>query len=286
VRRALVLQGGGAKGAYQAGVLKCLLGTQAIKYDILCGTSVGAINAAYLAQFKDGEEVLASQTLHSMWESLDNNAIRKKWFAWPLTVPWKPSIYNSKPLMHLLRKNICQEKIANSGKFLRIGAVSISSGKYETWTESDHDVVEGVIASSAFPGGLTPADVRGKLWMDGGVRRQTPLNEAILLGATHIDVVMCNSPGVDTMNCENPRSLDILIRALDIMLDELAVADVNTAYLYNELVIAGVMPNKRFLTLNVVHPSRSIGSTLNFDPLAIRDNLSLGFEDACSLPLI
>lgn len=278
--RALVLQGGGAKGAYQAGVLKYLLGIKSIKYDILCGTSVGAINAAYLAQFKDGEEVLASQTIHSMWESLDNNAIRKKWFAWPLTVPWKPSVYNSKPLMRLLRENICQEKIANSGKVLRVGAVSLSSGTYETWTESDHDVVEGIIASSAFPGGLIPADVRGKLWMDGGVRRQTPLSEAISLGATHVDVVMCSSPGVDAVNYKNPKSLDVMIRALDIMLDELAVADVNTAYLYNDLVLAGVKPNKRFLELNVIYPSKSIGSTLDFDPIIIRENLSLGFEDA------
>src|ERR1700693_308620 len=54
-RRALVLSGGGSKGAFEVGVLQRLMGDEQLDYDLLCGTSVGAINAAYLAQTPLGQ---------------------------------------------------------------------------------------------------------------------------------------------------------------------------------------------------------------------------------------
>ena len=55
-RRALVLSGGGSKGAFEVGVLQRLMGDERADYDLLCGTSVGAINAAYIAQTPLGRQ--------------------------------------------------------------------------------------------------------------------------------------------------------------------------------------------------------------------------------------
>ena len=76
--RALVLSGGGSKGSYQVGALKYILGEKRVVYDALCGVSVGAINVAFLAMFKEGEEVESSEKLSYMWSQLDNSKIYKR----------------------------------------------------------------------------------------------------------------------------------------------------------------------------------------------------------------
>lgn len=78
--RALVLSGGGAKGAYQCGALQYILGDLEVKYDALCGVSVGAINVAFLAMYKHGEEKRSATTLKNMWSSLDSSKIYKRHF--------------------------------------------------------------------------------------------------------------------------------------------------------------------------------------------------------------
>jgi NTE family protein len=68
-RRALVFSGGGARGAYEAGVVRFLVEDlpkrlgHPIKFDILCGTSVGAIHACYLATAYLGRAVQARRVL-------------------------------------------------------------------------------------------------------------------------------------------------------------------------------------------------------------------------------
>lgn len=278
--RALVLQGGGAKGAFQAGVLKHLIGDLKTHYDIVCGISVGALNAAYVSQYAAGDEAICAADLESLWLSLDNSKVRKKWFAWPLTVPWKPSVYDSKPLNSLVREVIDPSLILSSGRKLRVGAVSLEAGEYRAWTEQSADIITGVLASSAFPGGMTPVKSLGEFWIDGGVRDMTPLNEAIRLGATEVDCILLSSPTLPIIEIGKPRTLEVLIRALDIILDELASNDLERAKLYNELVDAGLRPDKRKIELNIYTASRSLGSTLDFDPKQIQKNIALGYEDA------
>ena len=66
--RALVLSGGGAKGAYEAGLISTLIHEYHEDFDIICGTSIGAINAAFLAQEKVDE-------LTTMWQTIENRNI-------------------------------------------------------------------------------------------------------------------------------------------------------------------------------------------------------------------
>ncbi len=66
--RALVLSGGGAKGAYEAGLISSLVHEYREDFDIFCGTSIGAINAAFLAQEK-------IDALSEMWQSIHSHNI-------------------------------------------------------------------------------------------------------------------------------------------------------------------------------------------------------------------
>ena len=129
--KALVLSGGGSKGAYQAGALKYILGELNTVYDVFCGVSVGAINCAYLSMFHSGQEKESSDLLAHLWSQLDTSKIYKRWQPfgrWHAL--WKKSFYDSSPLYNLLKNGIDLEKIRNSGKKVNVGTVSLSSGKY------------------------------------------------------------------------------------------------------------------------------------------------------------
>ena len=73
--KALVLSGGGCKAAYSVGILQHLLGELEIKYDAILGVSSGAICAAYLGMFHQGQEKESIQSLSQMWLDLNNEKI-------------------------------------------------------------------------------------------------------------------------------------------------------------------------------------------------------------------
>ena len=93
--------------------------------------------------------------------------------------------------------------------------------EYATWNENDPDIVEGVLASSAFPGFLTPVRTRDDVWADGGSRDSTPLHDAILAGATHIDVICCNPDFVLARPKTLGKTLENAEQALDAAFSEI-----------------------------------------------------------------
>jgi len=103
-RRALVLSGGGSKGAFEAGVLQRLMGEEQRDYDLLCGTSVGAINAAYLAQTPLGQPREAAAKLRALWDTVTTEKIHRRWFPFGnVAALWKTSVYDSEPLHSWIR---------------------------------------------------------------------------------------------------------------------------------------------------------------------------------------
>src|SRR5437867_5440864 len=117
MRRALVLGGGGARGSFQAGMVEELVGTQGLDFQILRGVSVGALNAAFLAQAPvgaSGRESLANlrtqvDRLVELWvETIQGNssvyAERLGGFAG--LVAGADSIYSVEPLRRLISEHV------------------------------------------------------------------------------------------------------------------------------------------------------------------------------------
>lgn len=285
IMKALVLSGGGCKGAYQVGALKCLLGEARIQYDILCGVSVGALNAAFVAQFPLGSEQAASNGLVELWAGLDTSKIYKKWF--PLAEAMaicKPSVYDSSPLQELVRSRLDVEKVRSSGRSLRVGAVSLMSGEYRLFGEDYADVAGAVLASSAFPAMLTPIELEGELWTDGGVRDVTPLKAAIDLGADEVDIIMCAPEANPVRFPIEATSLKIAQRCIDIMADEITANDIQIAQQVNALVESGSCSDKRLIKMRIIRPSEVlIDNSLDFEPSKLIAMISKGYEDACKL---
>ena len=118
--RALVLSGGGAKGAFQIGVLKKWIQEEGREYDILCGVSVGALNAAFLAQAPMGQLAAAYGKLAETWLQVNSTNVRKSWFFGRLSALWKSSVYDSAPLAQWVARDLDPRAVRASGRKLRV----------------------------------------------------------------------------------------------------------------------------------------------------------------------
>jgi len=281
--RALVLSGGGSKGSYQVGALKYILGEKRVKYDAFCGVSVGAINVAFLAMFKDGQEEESILTLSDMWSQLDNSKIYKRWFPfgrWHAI--WKRSFFDSSPMYNLLKRGIDLEKIRESGKHVNVGTVSLSSGKYTIFDQTSEHFVDAVIASASFPGMLTPVEFLGQLWTDGGIKEISPIKKAVEIGADIIDVIICNPKIRVKKFIENPTTVDVLKRSMDLSTDKIMANDIEKVEMYNILAQNG-LTDKKYVQLNIVRPDLNlIEDLLDFRPEKIQEMMEKGYNDAKS----
>ncbi len=216
-RRALVLSGGGSKGAFEAGAIYHLVVHRRCDFHEFSGVSVGALNGAFLAQAPASDDPAESQQnlaneaegLVSLWQSVKGSGdIRKPR---PLaTVRWGlfglESINDFGPLRQLLDRNISLEKL-EKGRPVRAGVVSFWTGGYRevvaqpllTPTGS-RSFMEYLFASSVPPVyGKLPRIPDGsmsddpKMWpqfTDGGLRHITPV-------ASYFKVCKSAEPAVD-----------------------------------------------------------------------------------------
>ncbi len=224
---ALVLSGGGAHAAYQVGFLRCLAGHfPDLRIPILTGISAGAINAAFIANYR-GTFAESIDALCSFWQRLSINHVFKAdalslagnllhWGIHLLSggIPQASSpkgLVDTTPLRLLLeegfapanggmigiRENIRQQNL----KAIAITTTNYATGQsvtwvqgknIETWERPDrHSVmteitVDQIMASTALPI-LFPAVKIGDSWYgDGGIRQYAPLSPALHLGAKRI----------------------------------------------------------------------------------------------------
>jgi NTE family protein len=279
--RACILSGGSEKGAYQTGSLYYLVGERNIDYDILCGVSVGAINAAFLAQFTLEDNKEAATKLKELWSTLTNDKIYKR--HWPFGswhAIWRNSFFDSTPLMDLIKSNISLEKIRASNKMVSVGAVSISSGKYTTFTQKDDDFIDAVVASASFPGFFRPIKMRSEEWIDGGSKEHTPIQMAINIGTDEMDIIMTSPETRLKHFIEEPNTVDIIKRSLDLSSDKIMSNDFDKLLMYNKLAEAGIT-NKKVVKATVIRPQYNLtDDLLDFNPVKIAKMLDIGYEDA------
>lgn len=282
--RALVLSGGGVKGAYQVGALKHLIIDKKVQYDILCGISVGALNCSFMSMFSKEDEEQALNELYGFWKTVNNDTIIKPWCPFrQLHAFWLSSMYNSQPLIDLIHERIDLEKVRASGRKVAVGAVSLTTGQYKSFTPDDDSFVDGVLASSSFPAGLKPIKIGNELYTDGGVKHITPLKEAIAFGATEIDVIICSPEMTTAPFKENSNALKLALRTIDLMTDEIINADLKTAKLYNKIAALDPSCGKKVVKLNILRPTADLtDDSLDFDNAKILEMMEKGYKDALS----
>lgn len=281
--KALVLSGGGAKGAYELGVLKRWMSEEKCDYDIMTGVSVGALNVAALGMVEKGSPEKAVEYLENFWLNVNTPSVWKRWFPFGmLSVLWKKSAYNSNPLINLVKQNVNQKVVAGNKRIISVGACSLSTGENVYARENNPYFVDYVLASSSFPVFLTPIEINGQLYTDGGVRNVTPLGEAIKLGATDIDIVTCQGDEISGWDHNGKKGVpDVMFRALDIMSNQITRSDLRLCGLKNELAITN--SKYKVVTVRMVCPAKGVElvkNSLKFNRDEITRMIEMGYEDA------
>ena len=191
----LVLQGGGALGAYQVGVYEALH-EAGIEPDWVIGTSIGAINAAIIAGNKPAHRL---SRLRELWQRFQQPPLQTLWWTFVRGIPeffsprlpawggWQANVgldaasfYSTAPLRETLASLIELEVLNEAHPRLTVGAVNVKSGELRYFDSRDGALgLDEVLASAALPPGFPAIRVDGEAFWDGGLYSNTPL-EAVL----------------------------------------------------------------------------------------------------------
>lgn len=268
--RALVLSGGGGRGAYECGVYKYLEEVGWLP-DILVGTSIGAINAAAIASGRRAAE------LEAAWLATRTRDVQRFW----RLRPWH-SIYDTSPWRKTLHEYINFDALARTDKRLLIAATELETGELrifdnrETTLTPDH-----ILASCSIPLVYPWTKVGDYHYWDGAVMANTPLAGAIDAGADEILVVLLSPIGERHM--EPPRWP---LRAITVMLDLALSAtyenDIKQLESVNQLVAARLDDRHRIVKCQVIAPSKetTLLRIIRYEPDVSRQLIDLGYEDA------
>jgi NTE family protein len=179
---ALVLCGGGSRGAVEVGLYRaaCELG---IAVDFVLGSSIGAVNGALIAAG------LSPPEIEARWRSLrTRNVIGSRWQLLRL-LTGAASVFSNRRLRDLLLNILpvrCFEELRIP---LAIVATDLESGKAVVLDRGD--LVEAILASTALPGLFPPIVREGQMLVDGGLSNNVPIDLAVERGAERIIGMLC-----------------------------------------------------------------------------------------------
>lgn len=285
VKRALCLAGGGARSSYQVGVLKALIEADR-KWDSVHGISAGALNGAWLAMHSPDEEY-NMKGLYAIWRAIEKTEdIVKPWcsirFFNYLTSIWTGSLNSRKNLQKVIDKHINAGKIHSSGTKFTVGVVSLNTGEYNIIDGSNSHIKDFVLASSLLPVVYEPMLLAGEKWVDGGIRHQIPIIEALMERPDEIDVILNRNPVADydvkpVNNLSLLRSAPrIALRTSEIMNDQVYEDDFNAV-----LRASRTLGNVK---INIYLPwsKPAIEDSMIFDCQTIEKTISQGYEETKS----
>jgi len=202
--KALVLQGGGALGAYQAGVYAALSETE-LQPRWIAGVSIGAINAALIAgnapehrvdRLREFWHLVSSGPSQRLPSWLGDRATQNQWSATMASLVGIPgffepryspafllggaapllSYYDTSPLKATLERLVDFDRINHCEARFSVGAVNVRTGNSVYFDNTRQRIgPEHIMASGALPPGFAPVHIDGDDYWDGGIVSNTPL---------------------------------------------------------------------------------------------------------------
>ncbi|MGH2969402.1 MAG: patatin-like phospholipase family protein [Solirubrobacteraceae bacterium] len=209
---AFVLSGGASLGAMQVGMLRALI-ERDIRPDVIIGTSVGAVNGAFIASH--GPTAGSLDELGDLWRGARRGDVFP---LEPLTgllgfLGVRRNLIPGAALKRLVARNLLHARLEDLPIALHVVACDVLTGAEVLLSHGP--LVDAILASAAIPGVLPPVDWDGRLLTDGGIVNNTPISHAISLGAQQIYVLPTGGPCVLTAP---PRgALGMLMHATELM---------------------------------------------------------------------
>ena len=315
VKTALVISGGGSKGAFAVGAIE-VLRKNGIKFDLVTGTSTGALIAPLVAT----DEIPLLRHIYSTVRTPDVLTRRPG----VIDILGSDSIYDTSPLWTLINTYITDaryQRILAAATEIELCSVSLQSGEVTYFNPRrgaggqpmTRDVFNRAILASASQPVLMPP-VRlldGDQFVDGGVREVTPLHRAVDAGATEIYVMVLSPEKQQRQARDYVFVVDTLLRTLDLLLTEVSAGDLDDALFYNQALnyIGRVraklgqrfsaaeladafedgkpqnpLASRRTLSLKIIRPAEDLPSDgLTFSPLIMSEMMAMGVAAAQKL---
>ncbi len=312
-KNALVVSGGGARGAFAVGAIE-VLRERGIRFDLVSGTSTGALIAPLVAT----DEV---QLLRAIYTSVRTEDVVRRRGA--LEILLRDAIYDSGPLWRLINSFLTPERyaqIVGASADVVLTTVNLQTGRLVYWSPKTSGpgggpmareaLARAMLASASIPVLMPPVRVRegGDQHVDGGVREVAPLSVAIDRGATDLYALVLSPATADRVEEEFVFIVGTLLRTFNLFTQEVTANDVGRARLYNQAVrylsqlrakAAELLPPEevqalfdapeapnpfaeaRLLNLHVIRPERPLPAEgLDFDPLVMAQMMARGREAA------
>jgi len=196
ILKALVLQGGGALGAFALGAIRVLYGERGYRPDLISGVSIGAITAALLARPKDSDPL---GTLEAFWKAV---TVEAAWwpepfqryassfgnphFFTPRTDLWAAigwtSLYSTAPLKRTLETFVDIDALADpaASPRLLVTATDVEAGQIEPFDSAKGGMtLDHILASGSLPPSFPMTRIKDRPYWDGGLFDNTPLGEVL-----------------------------------------------------------------------------------------------------------
>ena len=282
---ALVLSGGGAKGAFQYMAEKYVREEKGYEWDVIAGVSVGALNGVMLGMEK-------YDRLDELWNTITRDTVMtgrlNLWSIFKLVFGSK-SIYGNEPLWNLLQQEVEPEKVK---KDVRIGTVSLQTGEYIQFRPSDPGFKKAVLASTAIPIVWSPVQVSSQetYLVDGGVRNVSPLGDVLGEDPDEVVVINCSPRTPPALQKPLKNALNIGKHSLEIAMNEIFNTDVREFMRINhnvqEAAENGVTLHNeegrpyKFYDCKIIEPHEPLDDTLNFSREALNRSMDAGWARA------
>lgn len=207
-RVAFVFSGGGPLGALQVGALQALF-EHGVTPDLSVGTSVGALNATFMAFEPTVEGV---ERLERIWRSLGDGDLfpggRFK-ASWARMLVRGNRVFENSGIRRLVESRLGRATFEEAQIPLAVVTTDLETGAEKVF--SSGEVLEPVLASTAMPGIFPPVEIDGRMYIDGGVANNVPIAPAVSLGARTIYVM--NSTSHSHQRRPLARPMDYLLHA-------------------------------------------------------------------------
>ena len=291
MKKALVISGGGSKGAFAGGVAQYLINNENKEYDIFVGTSTGSLMVSHLALGKledlkklytnvnqktifsnnpfkikniDGEKVISIRHLNTLWNFLNG----RKTFG------------ESKNLRTLIKKHITKNmyheiREKNKNVVVTVSNLTTNQIEYKTIDECTYDdYCDWIWASCNYVPFMSLLEKNNCQYADGGFGSLVPIREAIIRGATEIDAIILETEVTqfNRLPAKNPFSL--LFDVFDFMLTNVE---------RHNITIGKLAAKSKGVKLNLYYtPTVLTTNSLIFDQVLMGKWWNSGYEYAKS----
>jgi NTE family protein len=255
---AFVLSGGASLGAVHVGMLEALY-ERAIVPDLLVATSVGALNAGFVASRP--QCVATARELGRVWRGI----VREDVF--PVSVSalvggicgLRDHLVPDHGLRRLLRRHLDFEQLADAPIPVHVVAFDLAEGR--ELLLSDGPAVDAIAASASIPGVFPPVSIAGRRLVDGGVVNNTPISHAVELGAERV-YVLPTQASAGRPGRAPTSALDAALCGLGRLIDSRLASDIVRYSQETELIVLPAPDATAVQPTNFEHSSRLIREAL------------------------